>query len=695
MRAERGSTAYREPTLGAVALPAGGVRFAAWAPERGRVEVEWAGPGERRGRTPLERGPQGVWSMVIPEAAAGTLYAFYVDGNGPFPDPYARELPEGVHRRGRVVDPGGFRWTDQDWPGLTRDGLVVYELHVGTFTPEGTFDAIIPRLDDLKDLGITAIELMPISSFPGRRNWGYDGVGHYAPATVYGGPEGLHRLVDAAHRTGLGIILDVVYNHLGPAGNYLRQYAPEYFTDRHQTPWGDAINYDGPGSRVVRDWAIDNAVQWIVDYHVDGLRLDATAEIKDESPVHLLRELAQRSRAAVERPIVLIAEDNRNDPRLVRPPSEGGYGLDAVWADDFHHALRTLLRPEREGYYAAYTGRPADLLTTIRDGFLYQGQVSPHSGKPRGQPTGDVPAAAFVFCTENHDQVGNRARGERLAHLVSPAVYRAASALLLLAPETPMLFMGQEFAASSPFLYFTDHEPELGRLVTEGRRAEFAAFGAFKEHPEQVPDPQDEATFRQSILDVADRERHAGVYRLYRDLLALRRGDPVLRSQDRFAVRGVPLGDRALAFTLGNGADQRLVVANFGDRLEVTLPQDWVEKRWEPVWSSTDRAYGGDGGRAEIDHGRVQVPPATTVLFSSVGDVSPAPSAELPGSTATAPRRRARRRHRAGRSGGSAPRQRRPPRRLPGPARCPRQSQSVPAGTVLDERHEAAPRRSR
>lgn len=611
------------PSLGAVVQPRAGVRFTVWAPGRRQVEVEWEGPGERRGRVLLERHAEGVWSVVVPEAGAGSLYAYRLDGKGPFPDPYARDLPEGVHGRSRVVDPGAFTWHDQNWRGITRDGLVIYELHVGTFTPDGTSDSVIPHLSELKSLGVTALEIMPVSSFPGRRNWGYDGVGHYAPSAVYGGPDAFRRLFDAAHQRGIGVILDVVYNHLGPSGNYLREYSPSYFTDRHKTPWGDAINYDGPNSHFVREWAIGNAVHWLVEYHLDGLRLDATAEIKDDSATHLLRELAERARAAAAHPIVLIAEDNRNDPRLVQPRSRGGYGLDCVWADDFHHALRTALLPLHESYYADYSGKPGEIVTTIKNGFLYEGQVSSFTGRRRGRPTEDTPAPAFVFCTENHDQVGNRARGERLAHLVSDAAYRAASALLLIAPETPMLFMGQEFAASSPFQYLTDHDPELGRLVTEGRRSEFAAFASFKENPELVPDPQDEATFERSKLHLNEREEHAGVYRLYHDLISLRKTDSVLRRQNRFAVRGTTLSDKALAFILDDGPERRLVVANFGDSLVASLPQELAGGRtWRTAFTTDNPRYGGTGRPAEIREGQVTLPGETAVMFAAQPQVT-------------------------------------------------------------------------
>jgi maltooligosyltrehalose trehalohydrolase len=597
------------PRLGANPLLAGGVVFAAWAPRRERVELECDGR-----RAPMEREDDDVWQAVVWSAGPGSRYRYWLDGEGPFPDPYARSLPEGVHGPAEVVDPASFAWSDADWPGLRAEGLVLYELHVGTFTPEGTFDAAIEQLDELVRLGVSAIELMPLGSFPGRRSWGYDGVGHYAPSALYGGPEGLRRLVDAAHRRGLGVILDVVYNHLGPDGNYLGAFASEYFTESVRTPWGAALDYTCSWTRA---WAIDNAVHWLVEYHLDGLRLDATAEIHDPSPKHVLRELVERCRGAVSRPVVLIAEDSRNEVRLVRPTARGGYGLDAVWADDFHHALRTLLTGERDGYYQDYRGRAEEVAEALRHGFLYRGQRSAFLGRPRGTRTGRAPAHAFVFATENHDQVGNRALGERLGHLVSPSLYRAASALLLLAPETPLLFMGQEFAASSPFLYFTDHRPDLGCLVTKGRREEFAAFAAFAENPELVPDPQSEETFRRSKLDFADRTRNALVYRLYGDLLRLRREDPVLRRQDRLGLLSAPLGERALAFTLGHGTAGRLVIANFGPAAEPRLPSRLqADGRWRRLLTTDDPAYGGAGAESGVQAGRALMPAETTAIFA-------------------------------------------------------------------------------
>ena len=590
-------------------LLAGGVVFAAWAPDCERVELECDGR-----RLPMEREEDGVWQSVVWSAGPGSRYRYWLDGAGPFPDPYARSLPEGVHGPSEVVDPSAFGWSDDGWPGLTPEGLVLYELHVGAFTAEGTFDGAIGQLDELARLGVGAIELLPVASFPGRRNWGYDGVGHYAPSAVYGGPDGLRRLVEAAHRRGLGVILDVVYNHLGPDGNYLGAFSRGYFTDRIATPWGDALDYGSPWTRA---WAIDNAVHWLVEYRVDGLRLDATAEIHDPSPKHLLRELAERCHEAVERPIVLIAEDSRNEARLIRPRARGGFGLDAVWADDFHNALHVMLTGEREGYYRDYKGQAVEVASAVRHGFLYRGQRSEFLGRRRGTPTGRAPGHAFVFCTENHDQVGNRALGERLSHLVSPGLYRAASALLLLCPETPLLFMGQEFAAATPFLYFTDHGPELGRAVTEGRREEFADFAAFAGHTGRIPDPQAEDTFLRSKLDFADRSRNAGVYRLYRDLLRLRRGDPTLRAQNRLGLLGAALGDRALAFTNGVGAARRLVVANFGPAGELRLPARLqADGDWRLLFTSDDPAYGGAGAASAVNGGRACMPAESTALFA-------------------------------------------------------------------------------
>ena len=595
--------------LGAHVLPEGGVRFAVWAPDRASVRLIWD---DRE--TLLDRQEDGVWAATLEHAHPGTRYAYKLEDDGPFPDPYARSLPEGVHGRAEVVDAGAFSWTDGAWRGITRDHQVIYEIHVGTFTSEGTFDAVIGQLEELAGLGITAIELLPISSFPGKRNWGYDGVGHYAPDADYGGPDGLRRLVDAAHAAGIGVILDVVYNHLGPDGNYLRAYSHAYFTDRHVTPWGDALNYDGPGSRFVREWAIGNAIQWIDEYHIDGLRLDATAEIHDDSVEHLLAELARRTRATTLRNIILIAEDNRNDAKLVRSPVHGGYGLDAIWADDFHHAMRTLLTDENEGYYRDYTGTIREVVRTIQNGLLYRGQMSVNRKAPRGKPTGRAPAEAFIYCIENHDQVGNRAQGERLSHLTSAESYRAASGLLLLVPETPMIFMGQEFASSSPFLYFTDHHEELGRMVTEGRRSEFAHFSSFTSETAQVPDPQTENSFQRSKLNFDERQTNAGVYLLYRELLALRRKDSVLSNASREGLRATIVNRTTATIVIHIGTSWRLIVVHFGTAAEVELPEvNYLP--WKLLLSTNDTAFGGSGRETMARQGRIAMSGPGVVLL--------------------------------------------------------------------------------
>jgi maltooligosyltrehalose trehalohydrolase len=614
------------PSLGATITADGQVRFRVWAPEVGRVEAVIGGDASIL-RVPLARGDDGYHEAVVAGVEPGTHYRYLVDGAGPFPDPCSRWQPEGPHGPSAVVDPAVFGWTDAHWPGLSPQGLVIYELHTGTFTQAGTFEAIISELPRLRRLGVTAIELMPVAEFPGMRNWGYDGVSLFAPCHVYGGPEGLRRLVDAAHAAGLGVLLDVVYNHLGPDGNYLGVYSPHYFTSRHKTPWGDALNYDGPNSRPVRDFVISNACQWLRDYHIDGLRLDAVHAIVDDSPVHLLQELAVRGREAAQpRSVVITAESDANDVRLIRSVAGGGYGLDAVWSDDFHHAVRVHLTGEREGYYAGFTGETHEIARAVAEGFIYQGQTLPQSRRPRGSRVTDEPAGAFVFCIQNHDQVGNRAEGERLARLVDRDRYAAASALLLLAPETPLLFMGQEYAATTPFLYFTDHHPELGRLVTEGRREEFAGFAAFRdpERRARIPDPQAEATFLRSKLDPEERERNGAMERLYRDLLALRSDDPVLRLQDRARTHAGAPAEGVVAVHRWNGNSHRLLLVNFGGHVTVAWQAIGPDVPGLPAftlqWSSRDERYGGDGATADAAEDRMLLPARSAVLLRAGGE---------------------------------------------------------------------------
>ncbi|WP_437680338.1 malto-oligosyltrehalose trehalohydrolase [Sorangium sp. So ce131] len=600
------------PKMGAW-IEGGAVRFRVWAPDHDRIEIVLYGKDgkEVAGTLQATAAGDGYFEASAPGLGAGALYKVRIDGEGPYPDPYARAQPFGVHGPSAVDDPT-FAWTDAGWKGVALEDLAIYELHVGTATPEGTFDALIGRLEDLRSLGITAIEIMPVASFPGERGWGYDGVDLFAPAAAYGGPAGLRRLVDAAHAAGLAVVLDCVYNHFGPDGNYLRAYTKRYFTDRHKTPWGDAVNYDGKGAEQVRALALGNVEMWIRDYHIDGLRLDATHAIIDDSEPHLLREIAERARAAGGgRRVVVIAEDSLNDARLVTPAEQGGYGLDAVWADDFHHELRVCFAGDRDGYFEDHRGTAEDIAAAIRKGWVYEGQVSKHMGKPRGTPAEPVPPPRFVHCIQNHDQIGNRALGDRLGDKVSPAAFRAMTGLLLLTPYTPMLFMGQEWNARTPFQYFTDHNAELGRLVTEGRRREFQYFTSFS--GAEVPDPQDPRTFERSKLDWSERQRpeHAGVLAWYRELLALRASHPALQNRARGSFSADALSDDAVRIERrGEGAAVIALVA-----LRGRLALDLGRPEARALAFSEDPRFGGAAQRTPLARGRVELEgPAVLVV---------------------------------------------------------------------------------
>jgi maltooligosyltrehalose trehalohydrolase len=507
-------------------------RFRVWAPLADRVDLAIHGQ-----KLAMQAAPGGWFASEDVDAAPGDRYGFCLDGGEALPDPRSPSQPDGVHGLSAVVDHHGFAWSDAAWRGAPLGAAVVYELHTGTFTAEGTFDAAIARLPDLVDLGVTAVELMPVAEFPGERGWGYDGVGLYAPHHAYGGPGGLRRLVDACHAHGLAVVLDVVYNHLGPDGNHLGRFGP-YFTDRHRTPWGDALNLDGPDSDEVRRFIIDNARTWLRDYHLDGLRLDAVHAIVDTSAVHLLEELAAEVhalQAELGRSLWAIAESDLNDPRLVRPPEAGGHGLDAQWSDDFHHALHAALTGEDRGYYTDFGGLQP-VARTLRRVFAVDGSYSRWRRRRHGRAATGLPGDRFLGYLQNHDQVGNRAAGERSAALMNAGRLRIGAALVLCAPFVPMLFMGEEWGASTPFQYFTDHRDSgLARAVSHGRRSEFAAFGW---RPEDVPDPQDEATFARSRLDWTERDRepHRGLLDWHRRLIALRRSHPALGDPRRGQV---------------------------------------------------------------------------------------------------------------------------------------------------------------
>ena len=507
--------------------------FRVWAPNAQSMEVETGGE-----RLPMEREAGGWWRADVSSTGPGTDYAFALDGGEALPDPRSPWQPEGVFGPSRVVNQSAFQWSDAGWQAPPLPAAVIYELHIGTFTPQGTFEAAIERLGHLRELGITHVELMPVNEFPGVRGWGYDGVDLYAPHFAYGGPEGLKRLVDACHAAGLAVLLDVVYNHLGPSGNYLGRFGP-YFTERYTTPWGAALNLDGAHSHEVRRFLCDNALMWLRDYHFDGLRLDAVHAIVDTSAVHILEQLAaevETLSAQLGRHFVLIAESGLNDPRLVRAREAGGYGLHAQWSDDFHHALHTVLTGERDGYYADY-GTLGDLAHALEHAYVYDGRYSTHQHRHYGRPVTGLPGSRFLGYLQNHDQIGNRARGERSAALLPPRLLTVAAALVCLSPFVPMLFQGEEWGADTPFQYFSDHQDaELAHAVSEGRRNEFSAFGW---DPAQVPDPQDPETFRRSKLNwnELEHEPHASLYAWHRRLLALRRTFPALGDGRLDAVR--------------------------------------------------------------------------------------------------------------------------------------------------------------
>jgi len=575
-----------------------GVSFRTWAPEKSQVSVViFDAEGRELRELPLKLEPNGYSSVLDPESVTGTLYKYRLDGHV-FPDPVSRFQPHGVHGPSQVIDGRAFRWTDHNWRRHALPDLVIYELHVGTFTTEGTFQAIIQKLDHLRDLGVNTIELMPIGDFPGRWNWGYDGVCFYAPSRAYGVPDDLRSLVDAAHRAGFTVLLDIVYNHLGPEGNYLGAYSDRYFTTKHDTPWGPALNVDGADCQPVRRLLIENAIYWMTEFHLDGFRLDATHTIADDSPKHLVQEIVEQVQ---ERGGLLICEDPRNERKIVLPRDQHGYGCDAVWADDFHHVVRVHMTKEDEGYLGYFHGTIEELVQTLREGWLFTGQLQ-KDDIPRGTSGADLAPERFVYCISNHDQVGNRAFGDRLNQIVSPASYRAASGLLLLSPYTPMLFMGQEWAASSPFCYFTDHEPSLGRNVTEGRRKEFALFSEFRDPAQRrrIPNPQAASAFRKSKLHWRELKKleASAVLCLYRDFLSFR----VERLRDRgrgtWVVDQVADSTIAIRYWVPEAPGLLILVQLVRAQTVLTLDRDVLrpgrDLSWGLALSSNAAQYGGD-----------------------------------------------------------------------------------------------------
>lgn len=584
--------------FGATPLEDNSVSFRVWAPFAKNVEVKIVGP--QTLSFPMEKKERGCFEAVIQKIPAGTRYFYRLDHSAERPDPYSRFQPEGVHGPSEVIDPRAFTWKSTNWSGVSLEDYIIYELHIGTFTPEGTFESVIPRLDYLKyELGVTAIEIMPVAQFPGTRNWGYDGVHLFAPQKSYGGPTGLKQLIDACHQAGIAVILDVVYNHFGPEGNYLREYGP-YFTEKYRTPWGTAINYDDAGSDFVRRYAIDNALYWITEYRIDALRLDAIHAIYDFSAKHILRQMKEEVEALskmIQRPVYLIAESDLNDPKIIEVPGKGGFGLDSQWSDDFHHSLHVLLTGERNGYYLDF-GTIDQLGRALKNGFVIAGEYSPYRDRLHGRPAKGLSPSKFVVCSQNHDQIGNRILGDRLSMSIPWEAQKLAAATVLLSPNLPMLFMGEEYGDTAPFPFFSDFQDQaLAEAVKKGRREEAAAFG----WKGTVPDPQSEETYLRSKINLSlrSKEPHTSIFSFYRRAIETRKKEEGLR-QGAASIESFEK-ERCLIVKRLPGSAARTVpppvshwmVFHFSSE-PVTLPIELPAGKWERILDSQEKPFGGD-----------------------------------------------------------------------------------------------------
>jgi maltooligosyltrehalose trehalohydrolase len=599
--------------VGAEKMRDQGVHFRVWAPERKMVKLVLNPKGENNDplhspvEIELQREENGYFSALVKEACAGSLYRYQLDDDPQlYPDPASRFQPQGPHGSSQVVDALTFEWTDSDWQGVEAHGQVIYEMHIGTFTQEGTWLAASKELPELSAVGATVLEVMPVADFPGRFGWGYDGVNWFAPTRLYGTPDEFRYFVNQAHAAGLAVILDVVFNHFGPDGNYLRKFSNDYFTDRYECDWGAALNFDGPNSQPVRDYVLSNAVYWIKEFHLDGLRLDATQQIFDSSPEHIIAAIVKSVRVAgAPRKTFIVAENEPQDSKLFRPAEQGGFGIDALWNDDFHHTAMVAVTGRADAYYSDHRGTAQEFVSALKRGFLYQGQWYSWQKKARGTPVLNMPPAKFVNFIQNHDQVANSGSGKRIHLLTSPNRYRALTALFLLAPQTPMLFQGQEFAATSPFFYFADHKDEISCLVAQGRSDFLAQFRslATPEMQARLPNPGDPMTFTNSKLNLNDRHQHKEEYALHRDLLRLRRSDPVfLASQQNQRIDGAVLSPDTLVmrFFGENPGEDRLLLVNLNRDIHLVPapepllapPEDCI---WGALWSSEDPCYGGMG----------------------------------------------------------------------------------------------------
>ena len=573
-----------------------GVRFRVWAPKVPSVSLIIEGSREIL-MSPEDRG---YFTTVVRGITSGTKYFYRLSEGQLRPDPVSRYQPEGVHGPSEVVNPDEFKWEDQTWKGIPLEEMILYEIHTGAFTQEGTFEAVLSHLDYLKnDLGVSAIELMPVGQFPGERNWGYDGTCLYAPQNSYGGPNGLKGLINECHKKGLAVILDVVYNHFGPEGNYVSDYGP-YVTNRYKTPWGSSINFDGPESDEVRKFVVDNALYWVTEYHLDGLRIDAIHGIFDFSAQHILydiREAVHRQSKRLGRSIVVIAESDFNDVRVINPPSKGGYGLDAQWNDDFHHCLHTLLTGERNGYYEDF-GEINQLASALREGFVYSGQYSSYRKRRHGSSSKHLPPSQFIVFSQNHDQVGNRARGDRLTTLVSFEALKLDAAVVLLSPNIPLLFMGEEYGEEAPFQYFVSHsDPELIEAVRRGRKEEFAGF----HWGDEIPDPQDPVTFFNSKIDLHHRRsgKHALLLEFYKRLIKMRKETPSLSHLTKKGMKIMTLqGKKALFVERQYERDRTLAIFNF-EKEPVEIKPFVREGRWEKSLDSASEEWEGIGSSVQ------------------------------------------------------------------------------------------------
>lgn len=594
----------RRYAVGAETQPDGSTHFRVWAPEPRQIALRIETGSDDRRDVGLDREEDGYCSILVEGVGAGTRYRYVVDGD-PLPDPASRFQPEGPFGPSEVVDPSGFRWQHASPKGVELAGQVLSEIHIGTFTAGGTWRSAIEKLPLLVDAGITTLELMPVADFPGRFGWGYDGVFPYAPAHQYGTPDDFRTFVDRAHALGLGVILDVVYNHLGPDGCVFGRYAKAYYSSTYSNEWGEALNFDGAGAQPVREYFGSNAAYWIDEFQLDGLRLDATQSIHDRSARHIIAEIGCRARTAARgKPIILVAESETQTVKLVRPIDAGGYGLDALWNDDFHHSAIVALTGKREAYYSDHRGTPQELISAAKRGYLFQGQRYAWQKQPRGTRADGLAARAFVTYLENHDQIANSGDGSRVRFHTSPERYRAMTALMLLMPATPMLFQGQEFGATAPFLYFADHNPELAEAVQKGRSEFVKQFPSLTSDVAQarLPVPHDPQTFERCKLNWDERETHTVFVRLHRDLLALRRSEAAFRAQDVAMVDGAVLGPElfVLRYTTASPEDERLLFVNLGLDVDagsfaepLVAPPDG--HTWSVRWSSAEPDYGGYG----------------------------------------------------------------------------------------------------